>query len=339
MVKMLQGENQNNLKKGDILFTASSEDKEGVGLCSEVEFSPEESLYLNSFCFGLRPEVGIFATGFAKHIFRSSSIKKKIEASSNGVTRINLSKKLFGKVKIPIPPLQIQKEIVNILDKFTQLEAELEAELEAREKQYEEVRRRLLDFESDTSNHPLGEMIREMCPEGVTVSYLSEEVVIKNGSDYKHLGSGSVPVFGSGGIIAHVDGFKANQPSVLIPRKGSIGNLFFVDTPFWTVDTIFYTQIGPRLEAKFFFYFLKTKDLTKLNFAGGVPSLTQSILSKIRLPIPPLEIQKEIVRILDNLDALVNSVNEGIPAEIAARRKQYEHYRDKLLTFKELDAA
>ncbi|MFA6811483.1 MAG: restriction endonuclease subunit S, partial [Bacteroidaceae bacterium] len=127
-----------------------------------------------------------------------------------------------------------------------------------------------------------------------------------------------------------------DKESVLIPRKGSIGNVFYVNEPFWTVDTIFYTKINFELIlAKYFYYFLKTQNLEEFNFAGGVPSLTKTILDKLKIPIPPLSEQERIVGILDKFDALVNDISKGLPAEIEARRKQYEYYRNKLLTFKE----
>jgi len=175
----------------------------------------------------------------------------------------------------------------------------------------------------------IDELISELCPEGVNIFELGEVVRIRNGRDFKHLGTGTVPVYGSGGVMQHVSESFHEGPSVLIPRKGSLGNLFFVDIPFWTVDTIFYTEVGDALEPKYFFYFLKTKDLASMNFAGGVPSLTQTMLNKVSIPIPPLEVQREIVSILDKFTQL----EAELEAELEARRSQYEHTRDQLLDF------
>ena len=134
-----------------------------------------------------------------------------------------------------------------------------------------------------------------------------------------------------------VDQYIYDKPSVLIPRKGSIENLFFVDEPFWVVDTIFYSRIDESIILpKYLFYLLKKEHLEELNEAGGVPSLTKSVLDLVVLNIPPLPVQEEIVAILDRFDTLVNDLKNGLPAEIAARRKQYEYYRDQLLTFKPL---
>ena len=223
-------------------------------------------------------------------------------------------------LQIPLPPLAVQSEIVRLLDKFTLYKSELAAELAARCKQYEHYRNQLLTFDENTKRVKLGEVAK-----------------IKNGKDYKKFGSGLIPVYGSGGIMTYIDTFVYDAPSVLIPRKGSLSNLFYVDTPFWNVDTIFYTEINNAVVLpKFLFYILQNMHLETLNKAGGVPSLTQDILNRVEFPLPPLEVQKQIVAILDRFDKLCHDIREGLPAEIELRQKQYEHYRDRLLTFRQL---
>ncbi|WP_373226464.1 restriction endonuclease subunit S [Enterobacter cloacae complex sp. ESBL7] len=168
---------------------------------------------------------------------------------------------------------------------------------------------------------------------------LGDVARIKNGKDHKSLGEGEVPVYGSGGIMRYADNYAYNKPSVLIPRKGSLGNLFFVDVPFWTVDTIFYTEIDEaQIRPKYLYYFLTTVGLGEMNQAGGVPSQTQSVLNKLEIPIPcpnnpekSLAIQSEIVRILDKFTALTDELTD----EFSIRKKQYNYYRNKLLNFKE----
>lgn len=140
--------------------------------------------------------------------------------------------------------------------------------------------------------------------------------------------------------MTYVDKSIYNNPTVLIPRKGSLANLFYIDTGFWNVDTIFYTEINQDVVVpKYLYYLLSKEHLENLNKAGGVPSLTQEILNKVILVIPDIEEQKRIAEILDRFDALCNDISQGIPAEIEARRKQYEHYRDKLLAFREKNSA
>ena len=247
-------------------------------------------------------------------------IDKWCKENVNASSFASVDMKRFRQVEFPLPPLPIQEEIVRILDNFSELEAELEAELDCRKRQYEFYRDKLLSFEDGSK---------------VEWKKMSEICKIMNGKDYKHLSEGQIPVYGSGGIMTYVDEYAYDKPSVLIPRKGSIGNLFYVEEPFWTVDTIYWTKIDDAtIFPKFFYYFMTTKDLTKLNMAAGVPSLTQSMLYKIKIPIPSLSEQQRIVSILDRFEALSTDLQKGLPAEIAARRQQYEYYRDKLLTFK-----
>jgi type I restriction enzyme S subunit len=180
----------------------------------------------------------------------------------------------------------------------------------------------------------IDEIIKKLCPNGVEYKNLGEVAVIKNGKDYKHLKEGDIPVYGSGGVMTYVNDFVYDKPTVLIPRKGSLNNLFYVDKPFWNVDTIFYTEINTSLIApRFLFHLLLKEHLENLNKAGGVPSLTQTILNKIQIPVPPLEIQEEIVHILDEYAELTNQLTEKLSAELSARKKQYEFYRDELLSF------
>lgn len=164
----------------------------------------------------------------------------------------------------------------------------------------------------------ISDLVAELCPEGVERVPLGELVVIKNGRDYKHLSTGDVPVYGSGGVMAHVDTPAHPGPSVLIPRKGSLNNLFYVEKPFWTVDTIFYTEIGDRIDGKYLYYFLQKSKLGKMNHAGGVPSQTQSALKKIAVPLPPIDVQREIVHVLDQFIAL----EAELQAELEARKRQ-----------------
>ena len=147
----------------------------------------------------------------------------------------------------------------------------------------------------------LKELIERLCPDGVEFSPLKNIAIIKNGKDYKHCGPGDIPVYGSGGIMTYIDQFCYDKPTVLLPRKGSIGKIYYVETPFWNVDTVYYTDINTtKVCPKFLYYFLATIDLEKMNCGkGAVPSLTQEILYRIIIPVPPIEVQEEIVRILD----------------------------------------
>ena len=140
---------------------------------------------------------------------------------------------------------------------------------------------------------------------------LNEICTIHYGKDHKRLDEGAFPVYGSGGIIRHVNRFLYDKPSVLIPRKGTLSNLFFVDKPFWTVDTIFWTAIDEKkINPKFLYYSLLTKHLDELNIGSAVPSLSTEVLNKIVISVPPIPIQDKIVSELSSFDCKIESNNK-----------------------------
>lgn len=264
-------------------------------------------------------------SGYLYHYLASHNVQNYWLTKINSGSVSNLNADLIKSLLVPIPcpdnpekSLAIQAEIVRILDSFTELTTELTTELSARKKQYNYYRDQLLSFKD-------GE---------VEWKKLSEVVNIKNGKDWKKLGTGNIPVYGSGGIMKYVDTFSYDKPTVLIPRKGSITNIFYVESPLWNVDTIYYTEIDTdQILPKFFYYYMKTIDLMQLDTGSGRPSLTQAILNDIDVPLPPLSVQERIVETLDKFDILTSSISEGLPREIKLRQKQYEYYRDLLLSF------
>lgn len=150
-VKIYDNEKQNLVREGDILFTGSSETAYECGMSSVVAVTVNENLYLNSFCFGLRlniPEQ--FNIHYLKHLLRCNEVRKQIKQTASGVTRYNISKKRFANLEIPVPPLEVQEEIVGILDKFETLVNDLSeglpSEIAAVGEQYEYYRNKLLTF-------------------------------------------------------------------------------------------------------------------------------------------------------------------------------------------------
>jgi type I restriction enzyme S subunit len=335
-VKIFENEKQHIVKYGDILFTGSSETPDECGMSSVVTTPTEEKLYLNSFCFGLRlNNIEDFNLHYLKHLLRSKEVRNQIRQTASGVTRYNVSKKRFANVSLPLPPLPIQEEIVKILDRFAEYTAELQAELQARKEQYEYYRNLLL-----TNNFAYGsaddkQKITGNAREEWKWMTLGEVCEICPGKDYKHLSNGEIPVYGSGGVMTFVDSFVYEEPTVLLPRKGSISNVFYVDKPFWNVDTIYYTKIDKsKILPKYFYYLVVNEHIEKYNTSNAArPALTRDVLRKIKLLIPSLELQQRIVSILDKFEALVSDLTQGLPAEIAASQERYEYYRDKLLRF------
>lgn len=131
---------------------------------------------------------------------------------------------------------------------------------------------------------------------------LSDVVEIKYGKDHKHLSIGEIPVYGSGGIMRFADKFLYDKESILIPRKGTLSNLFYLNKPFWSVDTMFYTKIIEGNNGKFLYYLLKSIDLASMNVGSAVPSLTTEILNKLEINLPNKATQTKIANILSAID-------------------------------------
>ena len=139
---------------------------------------------------------------------------------------------------------------------------------------------------------------------------LSDICKIRYGKDHKSLDNGNIPVYGTGGIMRYVDSTLYEKESVLIPRKGTLSNLFYVDEPFWTIDTLFYTEIDKsKVLPKYLYFKLKTIDLAGMNVGTAVPSLTTALLNEIELNIPSLENQIKIVDILSSLENKIENNN------------------------------
>ena len=234
--------------------------------------------------------------------------------SSGEGTRGGLNLKMIGSYPIPIPSLSEQNRIVGILDTFTSSIENLKQQISERRKQYEHYRDQLLD------------LALVKWPK-VT---LKDVAIIKNGKDYKNLSNGNVPVYGTGGIMTYVDQHASTKPSVLLPRKGSVENIFYVDKPFWTVDTLYWTDINDNLIIpKYLYLSLRRYNLKEYAYGGARPSLSQPILYKLELSLPSLDEQSRIVSILDTFEASISNLE----AQLKEREKQYEYYRNKLLTF------
>lgn len=170
------------------------------------------------------------------------------------------------------------------------------------------------------------DLMKKLCPNGVVFEEIGAVVEIKNGKDWKTERPGKIPVFGSGGQMdVYVQEASCVGPSVLLPRKGSLA-VQFVDVPFWNVDTVFYTKCNPeQLDIKYFYYVMERVDLSRISTSSTRPSITQTALKKLVIPVPPLEIQQEIARILDKFTQL----EAELEAELEARRKQSAYFRDQ----------
>ncbi|HEM4137063.1 TPA: restriction endonuclease subunit S [Streptococcus suis] len=287
--------------------------------------------WANAHCYYLLPDITRVNNRYLYHFLKMKQSYLMDFQHGAGIPALKSDK--ITKMPLPLPPLKIQEEIVQILDKFTEyvteLTAELTAELTLRQKQYNYFRDYLLNFDSDSSGGANNKAYQ------VEWKTLGDIAKLKNGKDWKSLSVGDVPVYGSGGAMGEfVSEYAYNKPTVLIPRKGSISNIFYLEKPFWNVDTIYYTEIDDsQVVPRYLYYYLTTIDLESMATNPTRPSLTQAILDKIPIPVPSLPIQQRIVQVLDNFDVVCNDLNIGLPKEIELRQKQYDYFREKLLTF------
>ena len=331
MVSIEADERQHAIKYGDILITGSSENIEEVGMASVVTFHPETEIYLNSFSFGIRFHSAIqLSPEFTKYLFRSDLLRKQIMKTASGVTRFNVSKKKFLAITLPVPPLRVQARIVEILDKFTQLEAELEAELEARRKQYAYYRDQLLNF----SQYP---------PLNVNVKWraLGEVAEIGTGSSNRQdeAENGVYPFYVRSKNILRSSTYQFDETAIIIPGEGGIGDIFhYTEGKYALHQRAYRIKVNAENELfpKFLFYYMTNafKPFILSRCVGATAtSIRKPMLTDFPIPLPPLSEQRRIVDILDRFDTLTNSISEGLPKEIALRRKQYAYYRDALLSF------
>lgn len=312
----------------------------------------DSEIWLANNVLLVEPDPSLLGPRFLYFLLSAHQAEVAALARGGGVPYFNARD--LSRISVPIPPLPVQEEIVRILDTFTELEAELEGELEARTTQYEEIRNRLMAFD-DVEVHPLSGLIRELCPEGLPTQELRTLVIRHSGTSItatkmRQLDSpvGEIRVFAGGNTVATVpvDSIPAGDvietPSVIVKSRGNIGFDYF-DRPFSHKSELWsYSSRDSRLNIRFLFHYLESRkfELHALARSKSVklPQLSVRDTDGLKIPLPPATIQEDIVRILDAFGSLVGDLSSGLPAEIAARRKQYEHYRDKLLSFEDVAA-
>lgn len=348
MVQIEDDEKQNSIEYGDVLFTGSSETPDECGFSSVVVDKIKEKIYLNSFCFGFRlTNKKLYSPNFLKYLFRSEEVRKKIKKTASGVTRFNVSKTKFGKISIPVPPLPVQEEIVRILDSYseleTKLEAKLEAELDARKKQYEYYKNKLLNSENisgeDIKFLPLSE-IAYYPNKRIDARFVNEDnyVSVENLLKDKQGKTKSTSVPTQGSVIEYIEN------DILIGNiRPYLKKIWLATNTGGTNGDVVLVRIKneqkQQITPDFLYHILMSEKFFDYDnqYARGakMPRGNKDMILKYSIPLPPIEKQKRIVAILDEFNKLTNEISDSLQAEITARKKQYEYYRNKLLTFKE----
>lgn len=273
---------------------------------------------------------------YYRYIYHYLSSQYEYIKSLGAGSQTNINAGIVKKIKVPIPPLYVQEEIVRILDKFTMLEAELEAELDCRKRQYEYYRNQLLSFSNDVEWKSLGNVFdfrngkgheKEIVPAGEFI-VINSKFISSNGLVVKFSNRQLSPVYKGDILMVMSD----------LPNGKALAKCFLVDKD--STYTLNQRVCGltiknsKEMNPKFAFYILsRNKHLLKYNNGVDQTNLRKDDILKISIPIPSLAEQQRIVSILDKFEALTTSISEGLPKEIELRRKQYEYYRNQLLSF------
>ena len=343
--------NQITLIQGDLLLTSASEVPDECAIASVIEDKIKDGIFMDDHLFGLRLKgeyKNKINTTFISYYLNSTPFRRNLFKAVRGVTRFYISNKDYMKLNVPIPPIKVQEEIVRILDKFGELEAELEAELEERKSQYEFWREKLLN---DNNLVTIGDLLEnkgyirgpfgsalvkaDMVSEGIPV--YEQQHAIYNHRDFRY--------FITLDKAKKLERFSIKPNDLIISCSGTVGRVSVIsdNDPKGIINqALLILRLNKKLiMPKYMKYYLESpvgyRSITSnTNKSAQVNIANREAIEKIKISVPSLEQQKHIVNILDKFDALVNDISEGLPAEIELRRKQYEYYRNKLLSFEEL---
>lgn len=328
---------------GDIVITNTSENIEDVG--KAVAWLGDEQIVTGGHATVIKHAQD---PKYLSYWFQSRAFFDQKRALATGTKVIDVSARQLEKVRIPVPPLEVQREIVRVLDKFTQLEAELEAELEARRRQYEYYLDRLVSFRGENevpwvAIGDLGLIFRGkrftksdyVDSDGIGVIHYGE-IYTRYGTTANQAVSQVRPDLGPALRYAYKGDVILTDVGETVEDVGK-AVAWLGEEPVAVHDHCY--VIRSELDASYLAYTMQGNDFRKAKEQAiartKVKTLLLDGLKRIKVPIPPLEEQRRIVLILDKFDSLVNDLSIGLPAELEARRKQYEYYRDRLLTFEE----
>ena len=313
--------------KGDLVVAVTSENVDDI--CKCVAWLGDESIVTGGHAAIIKHNQN---SKYLSYFFQTENFYNQKAKLVTGTKVKDIAPVKLGKIVVPLPPLPIQEEIVRILDNMTSLTAELTAELKVRQKQYEYYRDSLLSFEEDNAQ----DGVRWMYLNQISINCDRQRKPVTKGNRV----AGEYPYYGASGIVDYVSDYIFDGDYLLVSEDGA--NLLARSTPIafsisgktWVNNHAHVLKFDTYELRRFVEIYLNSIDLSKYISGGAQPKLNQENLNKIPIPVPTVEQTKRIVDILDRFDKLCNDISEGLPAEIEARKKQYEYYREKLLTFK-----
>ena len=261
-------------KRNDVVVTIS-------GTLGQIAYIPQDSKYAEYLCsqrqFRVTFDDRAVYVPYLVYYFHTYEGQNKILSFANqtGVPALSQPLKNFRQIRIKLPDIDTQQRIAHIIES-------LDDKIELNNKINENLERQAQAmYQEQFVNHANPEWKQ---------GHLSDLIIVRYGRDHKKLADGSFPVFGSGGLMRKVERPLYDKESVLIPRKGTLNNVMYINEPFWSVDTMFYTEMKLPNVAKFVYHFLKSKDLASMNAGSAVPSMTADILNSLELTIPSSDV-------------------------------------------------
>ena len=329
-------------KTNDIIMAVTSENIEDVCKCLAWLGNEDVAVSGHSAIISHNQNPKYLVYYFHSQMFFTQ--KRKL---AHGTKVIEVTPDTLKSIKLPVPPLEVQREIVHILDSFTLLTAELTAELTARKKQYEFYRDKLLTFGNDTLECRLKDICDIFLGLTATPNYTDAGVkfISAQNTSNDFLDLSNVKYISETDFESTTSNAKPQRGDLLFTRVGSnLGHPVIVETDEKLCIFVSLGYLRVRNKKQVVIGYLKhwmNTDLfwsqVRKNVHGAAKvNLNTGWLKEFRISLPPLETQERIVHVLDNFEAICTDLNIGLPAEIEARQKQYEYYRDKLLSFKEL---
>ena len=327
-----------NILKGDVFITPSSEILDEIGYSATAIEDIKGAVYSYHIMRLRVYNKEILHPEYLAYLFSSNSVRKQIRIKAQGITRFGLTLPRWKSIQIPLPPLSVQQEIVRILDKFTQLEAELEAELDCRKRQYEYYRNKLLTFNEIVGAEIVWKTLGEVA------TYSDKRIKASSVEENNYIGVENLLQNKAGKIISNYVPSEGNVTAYNI-NDVLIGNIRPYLKKIWLADNnggasgdvLVIHLIDNSVNAKYLYHILADDKFFNYNmkYAKGakMPRGDKQKIMDYPIPLPSLSKQQRIATILDKFDTLVNSISEGLPKEIALRRKQYEYYREQLLCF------
>lgn len=322
-------QNRSNLESGDVLFTGTGT----IGNVAIIEETPT-NWNIKEGVYSIKPKKEIICSKFLMYIFESERVRNDIEGRKAGGTVKSISMTEMKKIIIPIPPLEIQEKIVQILDKMTEYVTELTSELTSRKKQYSFYRDKLLSFEDEVYQvewKTLNECLKKGKGTKITASQM--KLLHKEGAPIRIFAGGKTYADVNYGDIPDRD--IHTEEAIVVKSRGIIDfeyctKPFSFKNEFWS-----YSSDDENINLRYIYHYLVHNKGHFQNIANNMqmPQISSNDTEKFKIPVPSFEIQSRIVQVLDNFDTVCNDLNIGLPKEIELRQKQYEYFREKLLTF------